>query len=588
LEKSGNAVVNAIYQSALEGKHTDKHIGQLASKAFVESKYKQCQYFSADTFHEQMQLRAKLLEEAKKKDAQEEETDEPPPPSTQDLLKKALQRQTALKQEAVPIEDQNAIEELFAVGTSRAVLETMFSPETVTRVLGKEDDSETITRKTSHNNRSNNRRDREAPQPRGGASSRRASIMLGDPQPRSGPASRRTSIAMDRPSVRRQSTMPDGRPQSRSKSPQRGITIRRTNSEEKPPPSTSAARQKAFRRSNTSDGQLHPHRAAITRPGTRPGAGLSRQKSERSQSSRTDVQRRPIRSSTVEVGPRRPRVNSLSGSGSPPESKERISSGRRAGMAQQASWHRTSGNKASESDHPEGRKPSKKLNSDVDSNRRRSSKILLGAEISSSKHRSTTSQKADNELAQNTWLRTAKKPSDEADFVLSNHSHKSMSKSSSKGDNPRRPSRTKGIEREMQRSRKPLRNGSDPSLSSRGPTGSSHSLDFKEGSDSLLASSTDKHHASFASSSLDDESFGADRPETNQKSALADLPSGSESEEWPEEPPSNESNSASQDYDAISIDSSSHQDIDQNEDLTRYSNHDRRLNTSEAMAKARG
>ena len=60
LEKSGNKAVNAIYESGLQGNHTDKHMGALASAAFVDSKYKQCIYFSEKAYEEQLQLRAML------------------------------------------------------------------------------------------------------------------------------------------------------------------------------------------------------------------------------------------------------------------------------------------------------------------------------------------------------------------------------------------------------------------------------------------------------------------------------------------------------------------------------------------------
>lgn len=88
LEKSGNKAVNAMYTSALEGNHTDKHIGALASAAFVESKYKECLYFSEDAYNEQMQLRA-MLQFAK--DGVPTEA-EPVEPTTEDLVRKALNR----------------------------------------------------------------------------------------------------------------------------------------------------------------------------------------------------------------------------------------------------------------------------------------------------------------------------------------------------------------------------------------------------------------------------------------------------------------------------------------------------------------
>ena len=90
LEKSGNKAVNAMYTSALEGNHTDKHIGALASAAFVESKYKECLYFSEEAYNEQMQLRA-MLQFAK--DGVPVEA-EPAGPTTEDLVRKALNRKT--------------------------------------------------------------------------------------------------------------------------------------------------------------------------------------------------------------------------------------------------------------------------------------------------------------------------------------------------------------------------------------------------------------------------------------------------------------------------------------------------------------
>jgi hypothetical protein len=522
-----------------------------------------------------MQLRAKLLEEARKKDAQEEETDEPAQPTTQDLIKKALQRQTMLKQEAVPIEDQNAIEELFAVGTSRAVLETMFSPETVTRVLGKEDDTEANTKKSS----SNNRRDRESSQPRPGPSARRASIATGGPQPRPGSASRRTSIATGGIAARRTSIVPDGRQ-----------TIRRSNTLDRQQPSLNPARQMSVRRSLSSDGVPHLNRATITRPGIRPGVGLSRNKSESSRSSRNDSQRRQstMRPSNMEVGPRTTRGKSHSGHGSPPHSKERSSSGRRTGEARQASWHRGPIKETSETDHTEGRRPSKKLHHDMDqSDGCKSSKKPLGAETTSSKQRKTTSQKS-NEMT-NTWQRAAKKAHNDADHLLSNHSQKS-SRSNTKGDSNRRPGRTKGSEREMERSRKPHRSGSDPSIASRGQPGSNNSLGMEEGTDNA-GSSKDNHHDSFANASQTDDSFGAEAnwPATNKKSASADLPGGNGFDEWPAEAPANVSFSVSHsDDDAFSIDSSSGQDLELKDEGLVGSTHHRRLHTSEAMAKARG
>ena len=77
-----------MYSSALEGNHTDKHIGALASAAFVESKYKDCLYFSEETYHEQMQLRA-MIQFAK--DGMPKEA-EPAGPTTEDLVRQALNR----------------------------------------------------------------------------------------------------------------------------------------------------------------------------------------------------------------------------------------------------------------------------------------------------------------------------------------------------------------------------------------------------------------------------------------------------------------------------------------------------------------
>jgi hypothetical protein len=79
----------------MAGNHTDKHMGALASAAFVESKYKMCLYFSSEVYEEQMQLRAMALF-AKEGKAREQ----PPPPSTEDKVKNALRRQTMLPKKA--------------------------------------------------------------------------------------------------------------------------------------------------------------------------------------------------------------------------------------------------------------------------------------------------------------------------------------------------------------------------------------------------------------------------------------------------------------------------------------------------------
>ena len=70
-------------------------MGALASKAFVESKYKNCQYFSEKAYHEQMKIRAQIQ-------AEKDKEKEPEGPTTEDLLKKALQRQGNLKQSTKP------------------------------------------------------------------------------------------------------------------------------------------------------------------------------------------------------------------------------------------------------------------------------------------------------------------------------------------------------------------------------------------------------------------------------------------------------------------------------------------------------
>jgi len=118
LEKSGNQAVNAIYESALKGNHTDKHMGALASSAFVESKYKDCLYFSEQAYHEQMQIRAQM--QAEKDGLEEEETKEP----TQiDLVKEALQKQKATKQKAAPSKYNFNLERLVDDSTLSTSLE---------------------------------------------------------------------------------------------------------------------------------------------------------------------------------------------------------------------------------------------------------------------------------------------------------------------------------------------------------------------------------------------------------------------------------------------------------------------------------
>ena len=93
LEKSGNQMVNAMYVSSLEGNHTDQHMGQLASAAFVESKYKHCLYFSEAAYHEQMQLRAMI------RFAETGIPDEVKEPSTEELVQQALGRNKAARLE---------------------------------------------------------------------------------------------------------------------------------------------------------------------------------------------------------------------------------------------------------------------------------------------------------------------------------------------------------------------------------------------------------------------------------------------------------------------------------------------------------
>jgi len=90
LEQSGNKTVNAMYCSGLGGNHTDEHMGALASAAFVESKYKDCLYFSQKAYHEQMELRAAILL------AEQQEARPPPTPTTTDLVRQALQRQQSV------------------------------------------------------------------------------------------------------------------------------------------------------------------------------------------------------------------------------------------------------------------------------------------------------------------------------------------------------------------------------------------------------------------------------------------------------------------------------------------------------------
>jgi len=91
LDKSGNKTVNGMYLSALEGNHTEKHIGSLASAHFVVDKYKSCHYFTEAAFHIQMELRAKLQLEKEQKKGKSAAA--PAPPSTEDLVKLALNRQ---------------------------------------------------------------------------------------------------------------------------------------------------------------------------------------------------------------------------------------------------------------------------------------------------------------------------------------------------------------------------------------------------------------------------------------------------------------------------------------------------------------
>jgi len=96
LEKSGNKAVNAMYISSLEGNHTDKHMGQLASAAFVESKYKNCLYFSERAYHEQMQLRA-MLRFAQSGEPNDKIKSEDDGPSTEDLVQQKLQQNKAAR-----------------------------------------------------------------------------------------------------------------------------------------------------------------------------------------------------------------------------------------------------------------------------------------------------------------------------------------------------------------------------------------------------------------------------------------------------------------------------------------------------------
>lgn len=107
LEKSGNKVVNAIYSSALEGNHTEKHVGSLASKFFVEGKYKNCDYFLEEAYHEQIKLREKLQ-------AEKQEVEITAGPTTDDLLKKALKKQGSIK--SLTLEDSDEEEEIEAKG----------------------------------------------------------------------------------------------------------------------------------------------------------------------------------------------------------------------------------------------------------------------------------------------------------------------------------------------------------------------------------------------------------------------------------------------------------------------------------------
>lgn len=81
LEKSGNHAVSAVYEAKLQGNHSDKQKGTLASAGFMSMKYKDCIFYCEEAYREQLSLHDKN-EGAR---------------ATEDLVKKALIRQDTIK-----------------------------------------------------------------------------------------------------------------------------------------------------------------------------------------------------------------------------------------------------------------------------------------------------------------------------------------------------------------------------------------------------------------------------------------------------------------------------------------------------------
>ena len=87
LENSGNSAVNAVYEAKLQGNHSEKQKGTLASTGFVSMKYQEGIFFCKEAYAKQMEICQWEPLHRKRRESL----------TTQDLVRKALTRQDTLK-----------------------------------------------------------------------------------------------------------------------------------------------------------------------------------------------------------------------------------------------------------------------------------------------------------------------------------------------------------------------------------------------------------------------------------------------------------------------------------------------------------
>lgn len=87
LENSGNTAVNAVYEAKLQGNHSEKQKGTLASTGFVSMKYHEGIFFCKEAYVKQMEICQWEPLHRKRRASL----------TTQDLVRKALTRQDTLK-----------------------------------------------------------------------------------------------------------------------------------------------------------------------------------------------------------------------------------------------------------------------------------------------------------------------------------------------------------------------------------------------------------------------------------------------------------------------------------------------------------